>query len=414
MTEAAELAVTALPAAMGGAGPTRQATRAVRRLFATLMAAACVLLMVSGMPAEASAPSTTTLLSVVSEPGDPVGQGEAWAFTDANGTVQFGGNEGDVRFRILANHTDYQVELTAPAGQQLTTGSYTNAGRAGFNGTHPGLWVAGEGRGCNTDTGSFVIRSLATAASGAIVELDVSFTQYCDGASAPLRGVLKYQAPQPPAVPLSSSHPITVQGEPTTLTAQAPSGSAVSFYDGSTRIGAATADSHQLARFTTAALGVGTRYLTARVGSRVSPRVVQSVSSNRTSFWYHSAVGDSSGAGATGVFAPTWSTLSISGTTKRFVIDAVADTGWQIAVEAPVGTVLHTGSYGHTQGSATTGSAGLGVAGAGGCNAQHGSFRILSMHATASGTITDVALTFVEYCDNDAYPNTGTARFTSG
>ena len=45
-----------------------------------------------------------------------------------------------------------------PDGQTLTAGTtYANATRYPFNGSGPGLAIYGEGRGCNTLTGSFTV-----------------------------------------------------------------------------------------------------------------------------------------------------------------------------------------------------------------------------------------------------------------
>ena len=58
-----------------------------------------------------------------------------------------GGTSGD----------EYTLEFAPPRGGILTAGTlYTDAERAYFRiGTHPGIYISGSGRGCNTATGQF-------------------------------------------------------------------------------------------------------------------------------------------------------------------------------------------------------------------------------------------------------------------
>jgi hypothetical protein len=382
--------------------------RFVRAVVLVLMSVSMVAIAgtrASVSEASANGGRTMTLLSVVSSKGDPVGRGKSWSFTQDSGTVQFGGSEGQLGFRLLANNTDYQVQLAAPAGKQLTTGTYRSARRAGLNGAHPGLWVAGNGEGCNTITGSYVIHSIVADTDGNVRQLDVSFTQYCDDASAPLHGRLLVNMPRLGPLALTSSHPITVKGEPTSLTALAHPGSRVRFYDGRKTIGSAKAGAHGVARITTSDLDQGTHYLTAQTNAGTSSRLVQVVYPPTNSFWYHSLGGDELGSGSTASYTPKWSSISFTGTTKQFTVSVATNhSDWLITLQPPAGQLLHKGAYKRS----------VGIAGGGAgrsCSTEHGSLTIHSIRSTARGRVTSTRLTFAIDCAGSKDPYTGVVNF---
>lgn len=77
---------------------------------------------------------------------------------------------------------------------QLGVGYYGGLGRFPFN--NPvlgGLSWSGEGRGCNTLTGWFVIDK-ATYNGLTLTELDLRFEQHCEGGTSALRGQLHWTA----------------------------------------------------------------------------------------------------------------------------------------------------------------------------------------------------------------------------
>jgi hypothetical protein len=81
-------------------------------------------------------------------------------------------------------------QLDAP----LAVGEYPNAERWPFQTyLRPGLDVSGDGRGCNTLTGEFVIKAL-TWIGPTLSLLDVAFEQHCEGGSAAVRGCLHYDS----------------------------------------------------------------------------------------------------------------------------------------------------------------------------------------------------------------------------
>ena len=79
--------------------------------------------------------------------------------------------------------------LAAPRGQPLRVGTYENARRALVETTeHPGLDFSGDGRGCNTVTGRFVIHELVVGANDRVDRLFATFEQHCEGAEPALHG----------------------------------------------------------------------------------------------------------------------------------------------------------------------------------------------------------------------------------
>jgi len=89
-----------------------------------------------------------------------------------------------------------------PQGQALTAGTVCdNATRYPFQSpTAPGLSLYGDGRGCNTSTGSFTVKSATFGPDGWIQSFDATFVQHCEGDpnSAATGEVLLSNGPAPP------------------------------------------------------------------------------------------------------------------------------------------------------------------------------------------------------------------------
>jgi hypothetical protein len=78
-------------------------------------------------------------------------------------------------------------------GTALTTQVYQNAERWPFEAPgHPGLDVSGDGRGCNTVTGSFQIEDLTVTTGGSLTSFTATFEHHCEGGSAAVRGCVHY------------------------------------------------------------------------------------------------------------------------------------------------------------------------------------------------------------------------------
>jgi hypothetical protein len=67
--------------------------------------------------------------------------------------------------------------------------------------------VSGDGRGCNTLTGTFNVLQVQYGPNNTVTAFDATFEQHCEGAAAALKGEVRYNA----SVPLYLSAPATLQ-----------------------------------------------------------------------------------------------------------------------------------------------------------------------------------------------------------
>ena len=147
-------------------------------------------------------PATTGSLTMTSDPGDFVGQALSYSYSAPATTfsVQNGGNLVRVDTSVPGSPADFwNLAFQAPAGQQLQAGTTYQAQRWPFQPSSlAGLEVFGQGRGCNTLTGSFTILGIAYGPFGYLESFDATFEQHCEGATAALRGEVAFGTPAPP------------------------------------------------------------------------------------------------------------------------------------------------------------------------------------------------------------------------
>jgi len=139
------------------------------------------------IPAVAQAATITgpgTSVTFTGSGGDFVTLDEAWAYDPSNSTIDAtvspDGNTVDVN---INGNTFWTLDFAAPQGQALTAGTtYDNAARYPFQSpTQPGLSLFGDGRGCNTVTGSFTVIAATFGPHGWIQSFDATFVQHCEG-----------------------------------------------------------------------------------------------------------------------------------------------------------------------------------------------------------------------------------------
>jgi hypothetical protein len=83
----------------------------------------------------------------------------------------------------------WSINLEAPSGARLLPGIYANATRHPFQSPGvPGLSVSGNGAGCNTLTGSFVVVEAVYGPRDEVLRFRATFEQHCEGAVPALRG----------------------------------------------------------------------------------------------------------------------------------------------------------------------------------------------------------------------------------
>lgn len=142
-------------------------------------------------PLASAAPALEGSLSMTSDEGDWVGQGQTWSYDSGAGDVfgvtsTAGSVEGSVQ---AADGAWWNMRFAAAQGETLAIGTYDGATRYPFPdpGT-PGIEVFGDGRGCNMLTGSFTVTQIAFDDLGAVERFDADFVQHCEGGEPALRG----------------------------------------------------------------------------------------------------------------------------------------------------------------------------------------------------------------------------------
>lgn len=145
-----------------------------------------------------SAHAQVTSLTLSSDSGDFVGAGQFYFFTPADGTfsAQQNFDQGvSLAFNTPSFGQFWGLDFAAPNNQPLSVGTYTGAARFPFQASNqPGLSVVGDGRGCNTVTGSFQVLQVAYGSASTVVSFDAIFEQHCEGAVPALRGEIRFNA----------------------------------------------------------------------------------------------------------------------------------------------------------------------------------------------------------------------------
>ncbi|NBV24628.1 MAG: hypothetical protein EBS05_22250 [Proteobacteria bacterium] len=138
----------------------------------------------------ASASAQSNLVSLISQPGDYIGQGNTYYTTNA-ADFTLTGTLGTITVSAFG----YTIQFDGPGSANLAAGNYPGATRYPFNGSNPGLSIYGNGRGCNTLCGSFQILAVSTNALGQVDRFHVTFTQQCECSTTQLTGEIRYVRP---------------------------------------------------------------------------------------------------------------------------------------------------------------------------------------------------------------------------
>ena len=132
-------------------------------------------------PMRGTTPATDNYIYLTSQQGDFIGGGADYLYTDATAAITVDATDGRV-----------SVSVTGAEGwggefqgmnflTELEAGYYADLQRYPFhNPVKGGLSWSGEGRGCNTLTGWFVVDSV-TYNGAAVTAIDLRFEQHCEG-----------------------------------------------------------------------------------------------------------------------------------------------------------------------------------------------------------------------------------------
>lgn len=156
---------------------------------------------------EARAGSTS--LAMTGDPGDYITGGRTYYYTGTDGP--FTATRNYHNGVSLSFHTPtyshwWYLDFSAPAQQFLTVGLYAGALRFPFEGTQAGLSVSGDGRGCNTLTGSFEVKEVVYGSGNVVLSFRATFEQHCEGFVPAARGEIRYNA----TVPVEITAPTTL------------------------------------------------------------------------------------------------------------------------------------------------------------------------------------------------------------
>jgi len=141
-----------------------------------------------------TSPLSHTFVSLQSDAGDYIGQGATYDYTSANAVINVNVTGNFLTIGVNGDE-NWSGEFALPNSlSQLTRGVYASLTRYPFQDPAVGgLSWSGEGRGCNTLTGSFTIDAV-TYAAGSLVSFDLRFEQHCEGGTAALRGQIHWVA----------------------------------------------------------------------------------------------------------------------------------------------------------------------------------------------------------------------------
>jgi hypothetical protein len=140
-------------------------------------------------PAAAQAATITgagTSVTFSGTGGDFITGDQAWSYDPSNSTINATASADDNFVGVnISGDTTWTLDFAAPQGQALTAGTtYDNAARYPFQAsTEAGLSLFGDGRGCNTVTGSFTVNKAVFGPHGWIQSFDATFVQHCEGST---------------------------------------------------------------------------------------------------------------------------------------------------------------------------------------------------------------------------------------
>lgn len=175
--------------------------RCVGRLHCLLISFAAMATASCGEITEPSKPVAPNFVRLESDAGDYIGGGQAYNYTQADAIVAVSASGGRLSVSVRGDQ-DWSGEFQSPSGlSRVQPGKYTNLQRYPFHDPAAGgLTWFGDGRGCNTLSGSFTVESV-TYVGDELTAIDLRFEQRCDGATAALRGTIHWRADDTTAPP---------------------------------------------------------------------------------------------------------------------------------------------------------------------------------------------------------------------
>lgn len=167
-----------------------RSSRHALAVAALLATAACD----SGSPTEPEPNPEPSFIRLESDAGDYIGQGQRYEYTRSNAVLSVHADGNSLSVMIDGDEWwfgDFQLPSTET---RLEAGTYANLTRFPFHSAAAGgLSWFGEGRGCNTLTGSVTISEVEYQGEE-LRAVDLTFEQRCENSSARLRGTIHWRA----------------------------------------------------------------------------------------------------------------------------------------------------------------------------------------------------------------------------
>jgi urease beta subunit len=401
------------------------------------------------LPFPAIAGSRTVLI-LDSQAGDYIGGGQNRKLTPALGTFQVSaGTANGAHISYNGGAAEWwNLDFTSPPGKSFGIGEYDNTYRYPFNASRAGLDVSGDGRGCDTSTGRFVVSDFAVDnATGKVKSLAIDFEQHCEGASPALFGSFRYNSEIPLTPALSVGRAVARKGNAGTSDGQVivglsmPSKTPISVHfrtaDGTAIQGRDYLATSGIVRFPP---GETVQYATVPiVGNRaargttsfsvklfgpsgttiVVPNggiTIQDPNGPVNALWMNSPSGDYIGGGVSQLITDQDGPFRVQGGTNGLEVNVDNPDNWTLDFYAPSGQPLVPRAYKNAQRYPFQSPKlpGLSVYGAGrGCNTLSGNFDVNAYDIFNNGTISGFSADFLQRCEGTGPALAGAIRYNA-
>lgn len=398
----------------------------------------CRVLLIFGILSLFSAFCSTsqTFLTLDSQPGDYIGQGVTQTLTPADGTFSITNTPDTVS---ISFHTpDYSqfwyLDFGSPTTQRFGYGEYEGAQRTAFRSpTRAGIDVSGDGRGCNTDAGRFLVSDFVLNTDGTIARLAIDFEQHCEGAPPALYGSFRYDSNAAAVPRLGIGNTYALKGNEGTSDATIivslclPSSNTV-------QVAYATADGGAIqgtdyvsttgtvlfapgeTSHTIVVPVIGDRLargnktfkvkLSAPVGAPIGVGsgsvLIRDPNISQIVLAMSSQPGDYIGGGAQYLFTQSDGVFTLSNSANVVTVNINNGDAWTADFAGPTTARLGIGDYESAQRYPfeTSGTPGLSVYGAGrGCNTLTGNFQVLKAVYNSSSVLQNFSANFEQHCE---------------
>jgi hypothetical protein len=153
-------------------------------------------------PAPGATPSSGRYVYLTSDPGDRVGNGATYTYTQANAQLKLNTRANDIQIQVTGDERWWGEFMGAQGGAQLQRGYYGDLPRSAvYNPVKGGL----DWGGCNTLRGWFAVDQIIYVAN-AVTSLDLRFEQHCEDESPALHGKIHWQ-PEDNTIPPGPVYP---------------------------------------------------------------------------------------------------------------------------------------------------------------------------------------------------------------